>query len=274
MNALEYLGMIAAGPVPANIYYGQWMLFANYLVLYYRTPESKCSLPLVVLVLCICNLILNLYQVYTQQMLTGNPLTAELEPELSDHITSRANKHYVTVVSKKLVTNFPTINAFCARLRHNAEIVISHHWFESEEGKKHLHFILEHEFGHAAHNHSLKRALFSSAGYIAITISMFTAYAWLFPTWTYRYHAVTALGFVATTIQAYAQAWYTRHTEFEADAFGAAASSPEEMRDALLFLESKNPYDLLTTNIPEWKQGTHPKMSNRIARLEAMKKAQ
>ena len=44
------------------------------------------------------------------------------------------------------------------------------------------------------------------------------------------------------------------------------------MKQALLFLENLNPYDKTTINLPEWKQGAHPKTSNRIARLEEMQK--
>jgi len=272
LNIFEYIGMILQGPVPQNPYYGQWMLLANYLILYRHTPGSKYSLLFIALGLCLCNILLNLYQVFTGQSLTGNPLIEDIESDLANHIMSRGKEHGVIVANKKIVTNFPTINAFCNRLRHNAEIIISHHWFESEEGKKHLRCILEHEFGHAVYNHMLKRALVNSASYIVTTIAMFSLYAHVILMLDYGYYLVIGLGFIATTIMSYAQAAYNRHTEFEADAFGAHATTPQEMQDALLFLESKNPYDTMTTNIPEWKQGAHPKMFNRIARLELLKR--
>lgn len=277
MNLVERIALIFSGPTPANSYYGDSLWIVNiYLVL---TAENDPLFLMKTLGLIALHFLLNLYQVKTQTIIT-NGVFGELDPKISEKIDAMAKPHAITVSKKMLVTNFPTINAFCARLKQNAEIYISHHWSESPEGPKHLMHILGHEMGHAFYNDPLKRALVNSSMYTLFTTIFFMLQSVIVPlsetltinTYQGLILAGVVLQIIAMIASKYLQAAYNRYTEYRADAFGATISSPEEMKQALLFLENLNPYDKTTINLPEWKQGAHPKTSNRIARLEEMQK--
>lgn len=271
MNAVEYVSFIFAGPEPANGYYGNFLWFGSLAALYLQATNAL-TYPLwhVALGLSALHFLLNIYQMNTARVLTETAQFGELDDETSQKIDVLAKKGGVKVTRKQLITNFPTINAFCARARNNAEIYISHHWQESEEGKNHLMHILGHEIGHAFYNDPLKRALVNSSLYSLIILSTTALYTFISPHLNYSAFIVAGIQFIGMIASSYLQAMYHRYSEFRADSFGAHCSSPDEMKQALLFLENLHPNDKIQGHLPEWKQGSHPKMTNRVARLEAM----
>lgn len=269
MNAVEFIQYVLQGPLPVIAWYGNVVLIANVVLVnalpYYTNPQEYPLLPLVV-GLCVATFILNLYQVLTETPIK-NGRFEELDGETATFIDKLAHKCGVTVASKTLVTNMPIINATCARTKWNAQIWISQHWFQSEEGKQHLRTTIGHELGHAFYSDPIRRAVVRSLLSSLITAATFAIYSLTVPNWTLGSYFTAAASLILFTASNYVQAAYTRFTERRADRFAALYASPEAMQETLTFLDAQMPSNVLTKVLPEWKLSTHPKTETRLENL-------
>ncbi|MBM3894296.1 hypothetical protein FJ366_01750 [Candidatus Dependentiae bacterium] len=186
--------------------------------------------------------------------------------EIISAITEKASRDCITKHTSLYVTNYPSINAFCARNLNNCKIIISHHWFESDEKKQYLNAILEHEFGHAREHHNLKAFIINSFLFTAGITCCYLSTLFIEPTQdTTTYFLL--FNFIIFRITTFLQTWYTQHNEYQADAQALSHISPQEMISALLFLKANSASEQIRENQPSWI-GTHPKISDRIKAIE------
>ena len=256
MNLVELFIIFIKGP--------SFVFYSDYLWFYVFFNEIH---PINALILVIAHLSINIIRFQTATPI-ANAIFGKIDADSEQLIKKKVIRDKLQNVSISYITNYPSINAFCYRKFNSCEIIISHHWFETDEAKSNFDAILEHEIAHARAHQNLKRFLFSSflfaismcgAGLLSATSllkgSQFEVAAWI------------ACCFLIMRIGHWVQAWYNRGQEFEADKMARAYVSEENMVKLLNFLFSQNPAEQIFANNPEWTRGTHPHISSRIQNI-------
>jgi STE24 endopeptidase len=139
--------------------------------------------------------------------------------------------------------------------------------------------VLAHELGHYKHRHVLKRIVLM----FVLSLVMLLALAWLKDApWFYAGLHVSsrtdatalALFFLVLPVFLFPvtplMSLYSRRHEFQADAFAAAQCRPEHLVSALVKLYRDNASTLTPDPIHSVFYDSHPRASERIARLQAL----
>jgi Zn-dependent protease with chaperone function len=254
MNLFKKLHLIATGPYPRLfIYYGEWLwiyVFFNQLNLFE------------IAVLTVLHLAFNLYQLQTEAVITNGKYKLVPE-EIATQIKMRIERDNLpSSTTQEIVTNIPTVNAFCERTINNTKIILSHHWLENDALKEVLIPVLEHEFAHARRHHNLKRSVYNSIFFLLGQTFVYLILTYIFPELnnTFYWFCFSSIAFRATT---FLQTFLSQYHEYEADRLALMFVAPEQIIQLLETLKKHCQLEQIREQQPWWF-GTHPKISDRI----------
>jgi len=256
MNLVELFIIFIKGP--SFVFYGDYLWFYVFF--------NEIDL-INALILVIAHLSINLIRFQTAPTI-ANAIFGKIDADTEQLIKNKVIRDKLQNVSINYITNYPSINAFCYRRLNSCEIIISHHWFETDEAKSNFDAIVEHEIAHARAHHNFKKTLFNSFLFaISMCVIGLLSATSLLENSQFEVAALIASCFLIMRTSHWIQAWYNRQQEFEADKMARAYVSEENMVKLLNFLFSQNPTEQIFANNPEWTRGTHPHISSRIQNI-------
>jgi Zn-dependent protease with chaperone function len=256
MNLVELFIIFIKGP--SFVFYGDYLWF----YVFFNEMHFINALILV-----IAHLSINLIRFQIVRPIS-NAILGKIDEDAEQLIRNKIIRDKLHNVSISYIINYPSINAFCYRKLNSCEIIISHHWFETDEAKNNFDAILEHEIAHAKAHHNLKRTLFNSFLFaLSMCVVRLLSASKLFENYEFKLITSIACCFFIMRVSHWIQAWYNRTQEFEADNMALNYASKENMIKLLNFLFSQNPAEQIFANNPEWTRGTHPHISSRIQNI-------
>lgn len=266
MNFFEYIIFVITGPLNQTLRYGNFLWIANPLIL--ACLQSQYSSVVVALTLGLLYFIFNFYQIYTESVVK-NGVFGELDQATSNEIDALANREKIFFAKKVLVTNFTYKTVTFGRFTHNAELYISHHWFENDEARQNLSTNLEIVIAGIKDNQLRNTAILASLGYTTSTLILFALKPILVANIPHGIYYLIAGNILAQIAANYGIAAFTRHNIYKSYEMAAHHIKPEKLIEYINFIDPTGAYDKSVASFPNWKLSI-PRFANVIAHLNAL----
>lgn len=268
MNLFEYIFFIISGPLSMPPRYSNILWFATPLMLVFLPPQNAPFHIALALGLGLLNFALNFYQNQTQTLVT-NGVFAELDQATCNEIDALAQRDGITVAKKVLVTNFSHKTTMAGRFCYNAEIYISHHWFENNEARGHLSTDLEILFAGFKKNHLLKTLMVGAFSYAISILALLTLKPVLVAATPYGMYLLILGAVIAQICINYLLAVYARYNMYQTYTLAAQRTGSRAIIDYLTFIDPQFAYDKSVAALPNWKLRI-PRFSDLIEHVKSL----